>query len=65
MYSRVANYPGSGASGALVGGLLALLSGTGKASVVSGMEFVAGCLGLEDQIMQSDVVITGEGSFDL
>lgn len=41
------------------------MSGTGKASVVSGMKFVADCLGLEDQIRHSDLVITGEGSFDL
>lgn len=28
------------------------------------MDFVAGFLGLEQQIKNSDIVITGEGSFD-
>ena len=64
IFQRVANYPGSGASGAVVGAFLALLSETGKTHVLSGMEFVAGFLGLYDKIKESDLIITGEGSFD-
>lgn len=64
IFQRVANFPGSGASGALVGGFLALLSETGKTNVLSGMEFVAGFLGLYEKIRTSDLIITGEGSFD-
>ena len=64
IFQRVANFPGSGASGAIVGAFLALLSKTGKTHVLSGMEFVAGFLGLYDKIKESDFIITGEGSFD-
>ena len=40
------------------------MSETGKTHVLSGMEFVAGFLGLYDKIKESDLIITGEGSFD-
>jgi glycerate 2-kinase len=48
----------------LVGGFLALLSKTGKTSVISGMDFVSEFLHLDEHIDQCDIVITGEGSFD-
>lgn len=54
------DYPGSGAAGGLGFGLLAFL----KASLKNGLNIVANLTELEKNIIKSDVIITGEGSFD-
>jgi glycerate kinase len=51
--------PGAGAAGGLGFGLLAL-----GASVTSGVDLVAGVVGLREQIAAADLVVTGEGSVD-
>lgn len=51
--------PGSGAAGGLGFGLLAL-----GAVRASGIEVVAEATGLREQVAMSDLVVTGEGSFD-
>lgn len=56
---RMATVAGSGAAGGLAFGLM-LLGGRR----VSGIELVAQALDLEHAIAESDLVITGEGSFD-
>jgi glycerate kinase len=57
--ARMATVAGSGAAGGLAFGLMLL-----GAHRVSGIELVAQALDLEHAIAQSDLVITGEGSFD-
>lgn len=46
-----------------MGALLALFGD--RTSVVSGLDFVANLTDLKQKIAQSDLVVTGEGSFDL
>jgi glycerate kinase len=55
----VPDQPGAGAAGGLAGGLAA--SG---AQLVSGLDFVAGELGLDAKLAETDLVITGEGLVD-
>jgi glycerate kinase len=55
----VTGRPGAGAAGGLAGGLAAL-----GAELVPGFELVAGAVGLDAAISGSDLVVTGEGSFD-
>ena len=38
--------------------------GTDHVEIASGMDFVADLCDLEEKIKNSDVIITGEGSFD-
>lgn len=64
LLERVATTPGAGASGGLVGAFIALF-GHDKVKIVSGMDFVAELSNLEQKIVESDLVITGEGSFDV
>lgn len=59
--SGVDDHPGFGAAGGVSFGLSTLLGAT----IVSGVEMIAGLIGLEEKIKISDCVITGEGSFDL
>jgi glycerate kinase len=54
------NEPGAGAAGGLGFALIAYLG----ARLKSGIEFVIDTVGLEDQIRDSDLVITGEGRLD-
>ncbi|KAL6058968.1 Glycerate kinase [Balamuthia mandrillaris] len=56
----LAKLPGSGAAGGLAGGIVA---STG-ATIKKGIEFVSQLLGLEEAIQQSDIIFTGEGSYD-
>jgi glycerate 2-kinase len=56
----VANKPGAGAAGGLGAGLIAFLG----ARVQSGFDVVADAVDLVDHIRDSDLVITGEGSYD-
>jgi glycerate kinase len=56
---QLALAPGAGAAGGLAFGLLLV-----GARRVSGIELVAQALNLDRAIAQSDLVITGEGSFD-
>lgn len=51
---------GAGAAGGLAGGLVAFLG----AKVESGFEVVAGVSRLAERLSRSDLVVTGEGSFD-
>ena len=55
----VPDLPGSGAAGGLAGGLAAL-----GARLVSGFDLVADRLGLDAQLMDADLVVTGEGLVD-
>lgn len=55
----VRELPGGGAAGGLAGGLAAI-----GADLVSGFDFVADELGLEDAIEGASLVVTGEGAFD-
>jgi glycerate kinase len=59
--SSLAEMPGTGAAGGLPFGLMA---GT-NARLVPGFDLVSAWLGLETRIAAADIVITGEGSFDL
>jgi len=52
--------PGAGAAGGLGAGLMAFLD----ARLVSGFDMIAGVVGLEGKIRNSDLVITGEGKMD-
>jgi glycerate kinase len=51
--------PRSGAAGGLAGGLLAL-----GAETASGIDVVAGAIGLDQRLAEADLVITGEGHLD-
>jgi len=55
----VADVDGSGAAGGLAGGLL-----TVGADLVSGFDYVADAVGLDELIESADLVITGEGFLD-
>jgi glycerate kinase len=57
---EVAGEPGAGAAGGLGAGLMAFLDAT----LVNGVEMVAGVVDLEEKIRSSDLVITGEGKID-
>ncbi|MDO9319229.1 MAG: glycerate kinase [Gammaproteobacteria bacterium] len=61
----VDSVPGSGAAGG-IGGTLFGMFGAGKpgAQIVSGVELVMRTVGLEQQLRDVDIVITGEGSLD-
>lgn len=59
--SGVDDHPGFGAAGGVSFGLSTFLGAT----IASGVEMIAGLIGLEEKIKISDCVITGEGSFDL
>lgn len=55
-----ASTPGAGAAGGTAYGLLHYLN----AQLLSGFEIIAEISQLEEQVMDSDIVITGEGSLD-
>jgi glycerate kinase len=57
---EVAEVPGAGAAGGLGAGLMAFLN----ARLVRGFEMIAGLVGLEENIREADLVITGEGRMD-
>jgi len=57
---EVKNVSGSGAAGGLAAGALAFMNG----KLVSGIETVMQCSGLESELRSADWVITGEGCFD-
>lgn len=56
----IENLKGSGAAGGIGGGLVAFLNG----EIKSGIEIVIENTNLEAQVMDSDLVITGEGRID-
>lgn len=56
---NLAQLPGSGAAGGVAAGMFAL-----GARGESGVALVSGSVGLLEQVAESDLVITGEGSFD-
>jgi glycerate 2-kinase len=55
----VPDLPGSGAAGGLAGGLAAI-----GARLVSGFDLVADRLHLDEQLRETDLVVTGEGRLD-
>ena len=55
----VRQLPGAGAAGGLAGALLAC-----GASIRSGFDWVAQVVGLDEALLDADLVITGEGSID-
>ena len=70
LFEQVAGTAGCGASGGLVGSFLALFGQSDRQQasqikIVSGMDFVAGLTNLEQKIAESDLIVTGEGSFDV
>ena len=60
MYKDVYMMPGSGAAGALGGGLAVFFN----ASLLDGFDTIAGLIKLEDKIKKADLIITGEGKLD-
>lgn len=56
----VTKIDGAGAGGGIGGGLAAFLN----AKIISGADFVLDNIGIDQKISDSDLVITGEGSFD-
>ncbi len=58
--SDILNLPGSGAAGGLGGGLVAFVN----ASLKRGIDIVIKASGLEKEIKEADLVITGEGKMD-
>lgn len=56
----VKDQPGFGAAGGVSCGLAVLLGAT----IVSGVESIAGLIGLHEKIEEADCIVTGEGSFD-
>ncbi len=56
----IAEMPGAGAAGGMGWGLMKFTGATLR----SGFDIVADAVGLQEKIMQADVVITGEGSLD-
>ena len=57
---EVSEIPGAGAAGGLGAGLVAFLD----ARLMKGFDMIAGVTGLEGQIREADLVITGEGKMD-
>ncbi|CDW89260.1 UNKNOWN [Stylonychia lemnae] len=57
----IADTPGTGAAGGLVACLLANFS---DVKVISGMDYISQLINLEQQIQDSSVIFSGEGSFD-
>jgi glycerate kinase len=57
---EIDHVPGAGAAGGLGAGLMAFLG----ASLVRGFDMVAETVGLEEQVIRADLVITGEGKMD-
>jgi glycerate kinase len=55
----VPDIPGAGAAGGLAGGLAAI-----GGRLIPGFELVAGRLGLDEQLAEADLVVTGEGLLD-
>ena len=51
---------GAGAGGGIAGGMAAFLNAT----IISGADFILNNLDIDKKISESDLVITGEGSFD-
>jgi len=56
----LSDVPGVGAAGGLGFGLLAFMN----AKLISGLEVIAAATKLEERIKKTDIIITGEGSFD-
>lgn len=54
------DYPGAGAAGGLGFAFLTFLNG----KLVSGVDLVLDTIGLEQELLQTDIVITGEGCLD-
>ncbi len=57
---EVSVVPGAGAAGGLGAGLMAFLD----ARLMKGFDMIAETVGLEEKILQADLVITGEGKMD-
>ena len=56
----VSSIPGAGAAGGLGAGVVAFLNG----KIIPGADFIFSLTGLEEQIRDADIIITGEGKFD-
>lgn len=57
----VANIPGAGAAGGMGAGCRVFLN----ARLIPGIDYLIESIGLEDEIEKADVIITGEGGFDM
>lgn len=60
IFHRSVNFPGAGAGGGLPASLKVFTSLT----VVPGMPFIIEFTGLEEQVQQANIIITGEGKID-
>lgn len=58
-FGDIASMPGAGAAGGLGGAILAL-----GGQIQPGFPAISKLIGLEEQIIQADLIITGEGSLD-
>lgn len=56
----IANFPGAGAAGGVAFGLSAFF----RTEIISGAKFVATASKIENQLTDSDMIITGEGKLD-
>lgn len=57
---EISEVPGGGAAGGLAAGAVAFMNGT----IVSGIDTVMACSGLDAELAAADWVVTGEGCFD-
>ena len=57
----VASMPGAGAAGGMGAGCMVFLN----ARLIPGIDYVIESIGLEDEIAKADIIITGEGGFDM
>ena len=56
----IAEMPGAGAAGGMGAGAFVFL----HAALIPGVEHIIQAIGLEEKIIESDIIITGEGGFD-
>ena len=61
IFTKLALTPGAGASGGIVAAFMSTFT---KAKLINGMDYISSLINLEQQIADSSVVFTGEGSFD-
>jgi glycerate kinase len=57
----VASMPGAGAAGGMGAGCMVFLN----ARLIPGIDYVIESIGLEQEIAKADIIITGEGGFDM
>lgn len=61
MFNQLALSPGTGASGGLVASIKSIFK---NCSIINGMDYISELMNLEESIINSDLIFTGEGCFD-